>query len=105
MSWSLSIPAQPFESFLKAVEAAQLPEDTYNPPAVVEQWQDQLAGAKAAITAALSHDIFGHEENSQFSASMNGHANHAGAGDDAPGGGYTRSEFVQITINRQPPAE
>ena len=102
MSWSLYIPAQPFDSFLTAVDTAQLPADTYNPPEIVAQWQEQVEGAKRAITAALSRDIFGDEENSMFSASMSGHANHDGVGD---GVGYTPSEFVNITINRQPPAK
>lgn len=99
MSWSLTIPQQPFETFHKAVSQAQLPEDTSNKPELVAQWSEQLEAAKAAVLAILSRDAFGHDEGATFSTSMSGHANHDGAGD---GTGYTPSEFVHVNVQRQP---
>jgi hypothetical protein len=100
MSWSVNIEAQPFETFLKAVDQAHLPEDTYNPPELVAQWGEQLEGAKRAIMLALVPDVFAHGEGATYSASMGGHANHGGAGEDTS---YTTSEFVSVTVNRHPP--
>ena len=103
MSWSLSIPQQPFEEFYQAVHDAKLLQDTYNPPALVEQWAEQVEAARQAIYAILScPDAFGRAEQGEsvlWSATMTGHANHDGAGE---GTGYTPSEFVHITLNRQP---
>ena len=98
MSWSVSIPQQPFEQFVKAVEQVQIAEDTYNKPELIEQWKDQLEAARQGALAILSRDGFGHES-AKWSASFSGHANHDEAGKDTT---YTPSEFVNVTINRQP---
>src|SRR5579859_4802725 len=97
MSWSLSIPKQPFETFSTAVDQARLADDTYNTPELVARWAKQLEAAKLAVRAILSRDVFGHEEGAMFSASMSGHANH----DSADSG----SEFANVTITREPPAK
>ena len=98
MSWSVSVPQQPYESFVTAVNEVQLAEDTYNPPELIEQWREQLEAARKGALVILAEAPFGREE-AQWSASFSGHAKHAGADE---GGSYTPSEFIHVTINRQP---
>ncbi len=99
MSWSVSIPPQHSEEFVKAVEGAHL-DDTYNKPELVAQWGEQLEAAKRAAAAILSRDAFGH--GGLFSASLGGHARHGKAGE---GTDYTRLEFVNVTVSREPGPE
>ena len=98
MSWSVSVPPQPFERFLKAVEQARI-DDSSNKPELVAQWTAQLDAAKRAVYAMFSPvDVFGRGE-ATFSATMGGHANHDGAGE---GTTYTDYEFINITVTRIP---
>ena len=101
MSWAITIEAQPFDQFLKAVDDAKLPESAYQAtPELMAQWNEQLEGAKRAIMLSLVPDVFSHGEGATFSAYMGGHANHGGAGDNTS---YSTSEFVTVTVNRHPP--
>lgn len=96
MSWSVSVPKTEATAFAEAVEAVQIG-DTYNPAALVAQWNMQLETAKAAVLSIFEQRPFG--EGGLYYASMGGHANH---GDDAGATGYTSSEFVTITIGHDP---
>ena len=98
MSWSVSVPQQPYESFVTAVNEVQLAEDTYNPPELIEQWREQLEAARKGALVILAEAPFGREE-AQWSASFGGHAKHGEAGD---GTAYTTTEFITVTINRYP---
>lgn len=102
MSWSLSVPPTPASAFAAAIDAAQLPADTYNDPEIVQQWKKQIEAAKAAAHAIFNHGYaFGDEQGDLYRAAMSGHAAHGGLAERTD---YTPSEFVQVTISRDPPA-
>lgn len=100
MSWSVTVPPTSEGEFMGEVNAAKIT-DTSNPPALVAQWDEQLAAAKDAI-----HSIFRHSnpfgDGGTYSASMSGHANHVELGEVTL---YTTSEYIQVTVHRQPPTE